>query len=196
MIRAAGIVLAAGESRRMGRAKALLDWRGRTFVETITAVLRESGCDPVVVVLGHHAESIRPAAEAGGAMAAVNPEYPLGQFSSLKVGVAALPVDVAAAVVALVDQPHVAPEVVRALLAGWRESGAPIVRPVWNGRGGHPILLAGPALDEVRRLGPESTTYDVVQQFVTRRHDVSAPDDSILLDFDTPDDLARHRENS
>lgn len=180
----------------MGRAKALLDWHGRTFVETITAVLREAGCDPVVVVLGHHAESIRPTAEIGGTVVIVNHDYPLGQFSSLKAGVAALPTVVAAAVVTLVDQPHLSPEVVRALVAEWRDSGAPVVRPVWKGRGGHPILLAGPALEAIHRLGPESTTFDVVRQFVARRRDVSAPDDSILLDFDTPDDLARHREKS
>lgn len=180
----------------MGRPKALLDWHGRTFMETIVRVLQEAGLDRVMVVLGHDADLIREPAIAAGAEVVINADYRLGQFSSLRAGVAALPPDCDAAVVCLVDQPQLSSDLVGALLAAWGESDAPIVRPVSGGRGGHPLLFAGPALAEIRRLGPERTAFDIVQQFAHLRRDVNVSDDSILVNFDTPDDLARHREKN
>ena len=86
----AGLVLAAGESSRMGRDKALLPYRGRTFLETIVAKLREAGLSRVVVVLGHHADEIRRAVNLPGMEVVTNYDYLRGQTSSLQVGLTAL----------------------------------------------------------------------------------------------------------
>ncbi|HXJ93265.1 MAG TPA: nucleotidyltransferase family protein [Terriglobia bacterium] len=86
----AGLVLAAGESSRMGRDKALLPYRGRTFLETIVAKLREAGLSRVAVVLGHHADEIWRAVDLQGVEVVTNCDYLRGQTSSLQVGLAAL----------------------------------------------------------------------------------------------------------
>ena len=86
----AGLVLAAGESSRMGRDKALLPYRGRTFLETIVAKLREAGLPRVAVVLGHHADEIRRAVNLQGVEVVTNRDYLRGQTTSLQAGLAAL----------------------------------------------------------------------------------------------------------
>jgi len=86
----AGLVLAAGESSRMGRDKALLDYRGRTFLETIVAKLHETGVSRVAVVLGHHADEIRRQVSLPGVEVVTNCDYLRGQTSSLQAGLAAL----------------------------------------------------------------------------------------------------------
>ncbi len=86
----AGLILAAGESSRMGRDKALLTYRGRTFLETIIATLRAAGIERVVVVLGHHAEEIQCAVNLNDVEVVINPEYHRGQISSLQAGLRAL----------------------------------------------------------------------------------------------------------
>jgi molybdenum cofactor cytidylyltransferase len=86
----AGLVLAAGESSRMGRDKALLSYRGQTFLEIIVAKLREAGISRVAVVLGHHADEIRRAVSLVGVEVVTNCDYLRGQTSSLQAGLAAL----------------------------------------------------------------------------------------------------------
>ena len=89
----AGLILAAGESTRMGRDKALLEYRGRTFLANILNTLREAGIERVVVVLGYHAEEIRQSVDLTAAKVVVNQDYRLGQTSSLQTGLRALEED-------------------------------------------------------------------------------------------------------
>ena len=186
------ILLAAGESRRMGRPKALLEYSGGlTFVDAAILSLRSSGADPVIVVLGSEPETIRAGARLEPARIVVNPLYRLGQLSSLKAGARALPPGAPAAIVALVDQPHVPSSVARDLIAEFRRSAAPIVRPVWNGRGGHPFLLSAETFPLLLRLPDTATPFEVVNNFHDRRRDVPSPDGSILEDFDTPEEYRR-----
>src|SRR5512146_1464553 len=86
----AGLVLAAGESSRMGRDKALLEYRGRTFLENIIHALREAGIARVVVVLGYHAEEIRQNTDLQNSEVVINQDYRSGQTSSLQAGLRAL----------------------------------------------------------------------------------------------------------
>src|ERR1017187_6615212 len=101
----AGILLAAGESRRMGFPKPLLSYQGTTFLEHLLGVL-EGQVNPLVLVLGAHAERIRRAVRIpDSVVVAINENYAAGQLSSLQVGIRALPVDAPASLVALVDHP-------------------------------------------------------------------------------------------
>jgi molybdenum cofactor cytidylyltransferase len=86
----AGLILAAGESSRMGQDKALLRYRGRTFLESALATLHDAGIDRVTVVLGHHAEEIQRAVNIEGTEIVINPDYRRGQTSSLQAGLKAL----------------------------------------------------------------------------------------------------------
>ena len=192
MIRTAGIVLAAGESRRMGRPKALLPWHGSTFVETVVARLAGADLDPILVVIGAHAELTRAKVALTGADWIDNPDWSTGQAGSLRRAVALLPSDVTAVVVALVDQPQIDSVLVRRLVQWRAQSGAPVVRPVWNGRGGHPMLLGSEVFPRILAAGPTETTFEMLQDFRAGHVDVPVEDDSILIDFDTPDDLARN----
>ena len=99
------ILLAAGESSRMGRAKALLDWGGVPLIEYQARELAAAGVDDIVIVLGHDAEAVRSSVPAG-ARVVVNEEYRLGRASSLRAGASALADDAGPIVVLSVDQPR------------------------------------------------------------------------------------------
>ena len=141
--RVAGLLLAAGGGRRMGRPKALLDDpSGGSFVERGLRVLRDSGCDPVVVVLGAGALEARPLVTAADTVV-VAADWAQGQSTSLRAGleaVAAVPVD--AVVVLLVDLPDVGADVVRRVREATAGEGpVALGRAAYRGAPGHPVVL-------------------------------------------------------
>src|SRR3990172_9978011 len=102
----AAILLAGGESRRMGRPKPLLPWDDRTLVEYQIEQLRAAGVDRVVAVLGYAADDVRPLVHKAGALSVINELYAEGRASSVRVAAAALGEDTEAGVVLNVDQPR------------------------------------------------------------------------------------------
>ncbi|MGO4342518.1 NTP transferase domain-containing protein [Phycicoccus sp. Soil748] len=139
----AGLLLAAGGGRRMGRPKAMLDDpSGGSFVERGLQVLRESGCDPVVVVLGAGAAQVRPLVTAADTVVEAA-DWAQGQSTSLRAGleaVAAGPAD--AVVVLLVDLPDVGADVVRRVREATAGEGpAALGRAAYGGAPGHPVVL-------------------------------------------------------
>ena len=137
-----GVVLAAGAGTRMGLPKALVVRDGVPWVARATRLLLEAGCERVVVVLGASADEARAFVPTDDTVdIVVNDEWSSGVASSLRVGLAALagsatPVD--AALVTLVDTPGLPVEAVRRVL----DSGSPLARAVYDGRPGHPVLIA------------------------------------------------------
>ena len=191
MGQAAAILLAGGESRRMGRPKPLLDWGGETLIEYQVRQLREAGCRPVIVVLGHEADAVRPAVKRAGGLAVINELYREGRASSVRVGAAALPEDATAAVVVNVDQPRPA-HVTAGLLAALSSSGALIAVAAHHGRRGHPVAFKDALFAELRAVS-ESTEG---LREVLRRHErdvleVEFDDDVVLLDLNTPADYEK-----
>lgn len=136
----AGILLAAGAGRRFGMPKALVRHRGTLFVEHAAEVLHSGGCHPVVVVLGAQAAEVRQQASLPGSSLVDNPEWTTGMGSSLRVGLAALADESAAAALILpVDTPGVTAEAVRRFVA--LASPSALARASYNGRPGHPVLI-------------------------------------------------------
>jgi molybdenum cofactor cytidylyltransferase len=144
----AGIVLAAGGSRRLGRPKQLLVVEGRPLLELVVSKACASGLGEVLVVLGAHADEIAGAVDLGRARTVLNPDYEEGMSSSLRVGVAALGESVGRLMVILGDQPDVSAEMIDDLLTLQRHSGLPVAALNVGG------LLLPPAIFE-RRLWPE-----------------------------------------
>lgn len=141
----AGVLLAAGASRRLGRPKQLLPLGGRPLLAHALGNALASGLDEVVVVLGHEADAIRtalaPDLAAPRSRVVVNPRYAEGQATSVAAGVVALPPETEAALFLLGDQPGVRPETIDAVLAAFRAEPAPIVAPTYGGRIGNPVLF-------------------------------------------------------
>lgn len=155
--RVVGLVLAAGASSRAGFPKALARLDGETFVARIARTLAEGGCDDVVIVVGEpHEAAIRAALP--GARFASNPDPSRGMRSSIGVGLDAVG-DADATLIALVDQPRVRADTVRALLAA---RGAPLVRPRVDGRRGHPFLVRRELFARLRDAPPELNARDVL----------------------------------
>ena len=150
----AAIILAAGESTRMGRLKQLLPWDGGSLLDWQIRELVAAGAGDVVVVLGHEAESIGGAVTEPAARIAVNAAYRQGRASSLRCGAVAIEAPVEAVVILSVDQPRPA-WLTRRLIERRRETGAAIVQPRLGGRGGHPVVVAGALLAELRAVREE-----------------------------------------
>lgn len=185
----AGIVLAAGESRRMGSPKALLPYRGATFLETLIELF-SARCQTVIVVLGAHAEAIRAAqASPSAAVREVyNERYIAGQTSSLLAGLRAVPADSEAVLFTPVDHPAVAAETVDALLA----PPLPLIRiPRYSGERGHPILVRRELIPEFLALPPDAPANRVTRAHRAETEFIDVDDPGVVADIDDP---AAYRE--
>ena len=188
----AGLVLAAGESTRMGQDKALLLYRGRTFLETIVSTLNEGGIERVAVVLGHHAQEIRRAVVLRGAEIVVNPHYQLGQTSSLKVGLAALDgPEVEGVLICLVDHPGVSSETIRAMAESFQPPFPFVVIPIFRGRRGHPVLISRQLFPELLSLGAGVGANTVIRKQFASARILEVKDAGVVTDID--DVEAYHR---
>ncbi|MGH7947915.1 MAG: nucleotidyltransferase family protein [Candidatus Binataceae bacterium] len=186
-----GILLAAGESRRMGYPKPLLRLNADTFIEhTVSAML--GSVARLVVVLGAHAERVRPVLPRDQRLTVVeNPDWPLGQLSSLRIGLATIGRAAAAAMVHLTDHPTVRAATYSALAAEFARSSKQILIARHNGRRGHPVIFAKGIFDELMRAPDAGGARVVVNADPSRVAYLDVDDPGVSLDLDTPADLAR-----
>ncbi len=192
------ILLAAGESSRMGQLKALLPWRDATLLEYQLHSLLDAGVGRVIVVLGHDADRLKPLVEsADGASWTVNPDYLQGKTTSLKTGVAALAGQQVSDVLLLnVDQPRSA-DTVRTLLERHLASSYRITIPTHGGKGGHPILIAAELMPEMAEIEEESLGLKaVVRRHADATERFELDDPSVLLDLNTPEQYQKALDSS
>jgi molybdenum cofactor cytidylyltransferase len=208
------IVLAAGESKRMGMPKPLLRFprsmgvppmdcesRARcpcygsddtTFLEQIVSVLRRSEVGRITVVLGAQAPRVVAATDLSGVGVVINENYGEGQLSSLTAGLKSVPSKTEAILLCLVDNPLITAESADGVVGAFRISGKPIVIPVFEGRRGHPTLFARPMFDELLHAPADQGARYVVQANGDRVFEVTTRDPGILARIDTPEDYLSH----
>lgn len=185
-MRIAGLILAAGASRRMGRPKPLLELDGETFLDRLIGAFVPH-CAPVLVVLGHNAEIIRHAIQRGGQVRFVlNPAPERGQLSSLQCGLREVPADAEAVIFTPVDLPAILPATVGALVEAMRESAAGLVVPTFEGRHGHPVGLRRSLFAELLELPASASARDVIRRHAGATRYVAVDDPGILRDVDDP----------
>jgi molybdenum cofactor cytidylyltransferase len=162
----AGLVLAAGDSRRFGAPKQLARLRGRPLLEHALAAMAAAPVDELLVVVGSNASAILREVDLHGARAAICVDWSEGQAASLKAGLEAVP-EAEAVVVALGDQPFLSPRAVAAIIDG-RGVGVDAVRASYDGVPGHPVLLERSLFAAVRRLHGDDGARALVADANTR----------------------------
>ncbi|MGD1010426.1 MAG: nucleotidyltransferase family protein [Candidatus Aminicenantales bacterium] len=190
------VVLAAGESRRMGTQKLLLPFGGTTVIEAIVRTALDSEADGTVVVLGADRERVRGLLKSYPLVFAVNEDFRLGMLSSIQAGFKALPNNAEAAVIMLGDQPAIPAGVLDALIRAYRESRRGIVVPVHSGRRGHPVLVGTKYRDEVLGLDPAVGLRQLLRAHPEDVLEVAVPDESVLKDIDRPGDYRKEVDSS
>ena len=201
----AGIILAAGEAKRFGQTKQLLDYHGQPFVRSVAQTALASGLSPVVVVSGANAELVEAAVKDLPVTIVRNPDWHNGQSSSIRAGLHALPPPSlrdtspkskgfrggreGAAIFLLADQPQVTPTVIHALMEQHTLDLSPIIAPLVIGQRANPVLFDRVTFPDLMAL-----TGDVGGRAIFSKYPVMYlpwHDESLLVDIDTPEDLKK-----
>ena len=189
----AAILLAGGESSRMGVPKPLLEWGGYTLIEYQLAQLKGPPIDRVVVVLGHRADEVLPCVRSTDAQTVINELYAEGRASSLRVGAAALPDNTAAILILNVDQPR-PHDVIARLVDMHRRSGNLITVPTYEEKRGHPPVLDGSLLPELREVNEETQGLrDVIARHAADVEELAFETPAVLLDLNRPQEYQKAR---
>jgi molybdenum cofactor cytidylyltransferase len=192
----AGIILAAGASSRMGTLKALLEYRGETFLDRLIRVLGER-CDPVIVALGYHADEIRTSSQGGRARFVVNPDPSRGQLSSLQTALVEVPIEADGFLFMPVDCPTVEAETVRRIADALHSPTEPLlVIPRHDGLRGHPVCARRELLAEFLALAPGAQAKEVVRRHADRTLYLDTLDAGVLSDIDDPEAYRVLQESS
>lgn len=188
----AALILAGGQSRRMGELNKLLaEIDGRAMVRHVVDHVLESGADPVVVVTGHEADRIRGALGGCPVTFAENPDFADGLSTSLKTGLAALPAETDGAIVCLADMPKVSAAILDRMITAFDPvEGRAIIVPTRRGKRGNPVLFARRFFEEMGTVSGDVGARHIIGEHDEVVAEVEVEDESVLLDVDTPAALA------
>ena len=188
----AAVILAAGESRRMGQPKALLPYRGRTFLEHLIAVARHPRIGLTRIVLGAGAEEIREKLKLDTASVVVNPDREKGQLSSIQAALRSLPRGITEGMLlCLVDHPIISADLVGSLIEQFDLSGRPIVIPTYKGKRGHPVIFRSTLYDELLAAPLDLGARAVVWAHAADVLEVPTDEEGVTLNLNDPKALKR-----
>lgn len=192
------VVLAAGQSRRMGRPKLCLPWGTTTILGQVITTLGSAGLDEIVVVTGAARQEVEALALGLAGQLPLhtvhNPDYAqTDMLGSVQTGLRALSAQVEAALIVLGDQPQVQKRTVELVLEAYKNHRAGLVIPSYNKRRGHPWLAARRLWPSLLSLASEQTLRDFLSAHPDEILYVTIEDDSILRDVDTPEQYASEK---
>ena len=193
----AAAILAAGESRRMGAPKALLPYRGKTFLTHLIDVTRHPRVGITRVVLGAHVDEIRAKLTDESASVVINDEWRSGQLSSIRAAIRSLPADETGGLILCpVDHPMVSAELVARLIETFDLSGKLVVLPTYRGRRGHPVIFRASLYDELLAASPSIGAREVVWAHVADVVEFPTEEEGVVLNLNDPETLRRALENT
>jgi molybdenum cofactor cytidylyltransferase len=190
------IILAAGQSKRMGQPKMLLPWGKTTVIEHVIMTFLRAGIEDVIVVTGGAREQIEKAISQYPIRKIHNNDYAAGEMlSSIQCALRAMPGQAQAALIGLGDQPQVEEKNVRLICEEFRDSQSGLVVPSFRMRRGHPWLVTRPLWDEILELKPPESPRDFLNRHADDIHYVNVDTQTVLADLDTPEDYQKTRPN-
>jgi molybdenum cofactor cytidylyltransferase len=188
------LILAAGESRRMGQPKMLLPWGPTTVLGQVIATFRQAKIEDIIVVVGGAREQVEESIRQSGARSVFNAEYAIGEMlRSLQRGIEAQSPQAQAALIALGDQPQIQAGTVRLICETFQRTKSRLIVPSFQMRRGHPWLLERSLWDEVLRLDAKHTLRDFLKQHSPEIEYVAVETPGILADIDTMEDYHKAR---
>lgn len=188
----AAVILSGGESSRMGSPKALvpLGPGGQTFLEHLLEITRQPEIGWTRIVLGKHTEEISRALSLDPASIVVNPDWKLGQISSIQAAIRSLPAgETNGVMLFLVDHPLISSALVAKLVAEFNASDRPIVIPTFHGKRGHPVIFGERLYNELLAASPEQGAREVVWAHANEVHEVPTDEEGIILNLNSPEAL-------
>lgn len=189
-----GIVLAAGESKRMGRTKQLLSFGTSTILEHVVDNLLRSKVGEVVVVLGHESGRIKARFEGAPIKLALNPDYQQGMSTSITCGIMAISPESRACLIALGDQPLIRSEVVDRLISAYEEGGKGIIVPVYGDMAGHPVIFDMKYREALLSLTGDTGGKTVISAHPEDVRQVEVETASVIYDIDKWEDYQKQLE--
>ena len=184
----AAVILAAGESSRMGSPKALLTHQGRPFLEHLLEVTRHPKVGLTRVVLGANAKEIRSQSNLDPAIVAINQNWRQGQLSSIHAALLSLPAGLTDGILlCLVDHPLITAALVDELIEKFYASGKPIVVPTYKGRRGHPAIFSSKLYQELLDAPLETGARSVVWAHASKVLEVPTVEEGVVLNLNDPE---------
>lgn len=186
------VILAAGESTRMGSPKALLQIQGKTFLEHLVATLRNAGLHEISVVLGHDSDKIIAQLPDLKVDFVINENYQKGQLSSIQAAIKSVPKDCDAIMICPIDRPLISPELIKIILEEYSKTKSPIVIPIFDAKRGHPIIFSSSLFPELMRAPRDIGARAVVWAHHNEVKEVPTEEAGILINVDTPEMFEKH----
>ena len=188
----AAAILSGGESRRMGSPKALLAYRGKTFIEHLLDVTRHPRVGMTRIVVGAHAEEIREILAARESEIVVNADWQRGQLSSIQAGIRSLPAGgTSGMILCPVDHPIVSAELVAKLIQEFDAGGKSIALPTFRGKRGHPLIFRASLYEELLAASLDVGARQVVWAHADDIAEVPTDEEGVILNLNDPETLKR-----
>jgi CTP:molybdopterin cytidylyltransferase MocA len=176
----------------MGSPKALLPYRGKTFIEHLVEITRHPRIASRRIVLGAHLDEIRAKLPGEAEPIVVNPDWRQGQLSSIQAAIRTIAADQTAGIVLCpVDHPLISAELIARLIDGFDSSGQLIVLPVYHGRRGHPLIFAASLYTELLEASPAIGAREVVWAHAAELLEMPTEEEGVVLNLNDPETLRR-----